>query len=286
MLSGHEADDNRDVLYVARVDGALAGSTKLCVSTDPHPWFGGLGEVSTLPEFRRRGIAEALCTRAREDFISVGGKMLVLGTVNPLAARRYFAIGYRRMPGAHDRLLAFFSSQGGVVTPMPRRLRRRHQLLVERLRGRSQPGGVGDGPIPRRSGGAAVGERGDSRSAHPDDLLDLLPERPGRARRQHPSAPRPRPFAFEGADPASLASQGSTPRAARSRGLSWASIPAMPRSASRTGPAAATTTAYAGPGGRSRPPAGSLSGSAPPLRRWMVTHPTPVRAAPVSLGWS
>ena len=108
VLSGHEADDNRDVLYVARVDGALAGSTKLCVSTDPHPWFGGLGEVSTLPEFRRRGIAEALCTRAREDFISVGGKMLVLGTVNPLAARRYFAIGYRRMPGAHDRLLAFF----------------------------------------------------------------------------------------------------------------------------------------------------------------------------------
>ena len=108
VLSGHEAADNRDVLYVARVDGALAGTTKLCVSTDPHPWFGGLGEVSTLPEFRRRGIAEALCTRAREDFISVGGKMLVLGTVNPLAARRYFAIGYRRMPGAHDRLLAFF----------------------------------------------------------------------------------------------------------------------------------------------------------------------------------
>ena len=101
VLSGHEAADNRDVLYVARVDGALAGSTKLCVSTDPHPWFGGLGEVSTLPEFRRRGIAEALCTRAREDFISVGGKMLVLGTVNPLAARRYFAIGYRRMPGTN-----------------------------------------------------------------------------------------------------------------------------------------------------------------------------------------
>eukprot|EP01045_Picozoa_sp_COSAG04_P002976 COSAG04_NODE_116_length_25104_cov_94.064907_16_plen_241_part_01 len=184
VLSGHEADDNRDVLYVARVDGALAGSTKLCVSTGPHPWFGGLGEVSTLPEFRRRGIAEALCTRAREDFISVGGKMLVLGTVNPLAARRYFAIGYRRMPGAHDRLLACFLG----VTPMPRR-RRRHQLLVEQLRGRSQRGGVGDGPLPRRPGGAAVGERGDSRSAHPDDLADLLPERPGRARRQHPSAP-------------------------------------------------------------------------------------------------
>ncbi len=78
----------------------LAASVKLTVTRRPSA-YATLGEVATHPSFRRRGIAQALCKRAQNDFRSLGGQIIVLGTGNPTAARRYFAVGYRRLPGTN-----------------------------------------------------------------------------------------------------------------------------------------------------------------------------------------
>lgn len=99
-LTGGEPE-NQQTVYVARTaDGRLAGTAVLLASDDVQP-HGSLGEVATHPEFRRRGIAEALCTCACDDFREAGGGMLVLGTGNVAAARRYYKIGFRRVPGAN-----------------------------------------------------------------------------------------------------------------------------------------------------------------------------------------
>jgi GNAT superfamily N-acetyltransferase len=76
----------------------VAASVKLTVTRHPSA-YATLGEVATHPSFRRRGIAQELCRRAQDDFRSLGGQMIALGTGNPVAARRYFALGYRRLPG-------------------------------------------------------------------------------------------------------------------------------------------------------------------------------------------
>ena len=99
QFAGAEREFNRHVLYVARVDGVVAASCKLTVSRPAAS--GSLGEVATLPAYRRRGIAQQLCSRAAADFAGLGGQMLTLGTTNPVAARRYHAIGYRRLPGTN-----------------------------------------------------------------------------------------------------------------------------------------------------------------------------------------
>jgi hypothetical protein len=81
-----------------RQGGELAATVKLTATRRPAA-YATLGEVATHPSFRRRGIAQQLCQRAQDDFQSLGGQMIALGTGNPAAARRYIAIGYRRLPG-------------------------------------------------------------------------------------------------------------------------------------------------------------------------------------------
>ena len=101
MLAEAGEPENQQLVYTARDEGgALAGTAVLCVSRDPAA-FGSLGEVATHPDFRRRGAAEALCARSREDFHAMGGEMLVLGTMTPNAARVYRRTGYRRLPGTN-----------------------------------------------------------------------------------------------------------------------------------------------------------------------------------------
>lgn len=93
--ANHPLADSRDLSPQGE---ELAASVKLTVARRPRA-LGTLGEVATHPSFRRRGIAQVLCKRAQDDFMSLGGQMIALGTGNPVAARRYFAIGYRQLPG-------------------------------------------------------------------------------------------------------------------------------------------------------------------------------------------
>ena len=98
VLAGGEVTDNRNLVYLIREGGELAGTSQLTTSR-AVPALGGLGEVATAPAYRGRGIATRLCARARDDFRAQGGQALYLGTVNPAAARVYYRLGWRNLAG-------------------------------------------------------------------------------------------------------------------------------------------------------------------------------------------
>ena len=99
LQDGSVRDHLRQVLYLARVDGVLAGTTMVTQGRGPGAKFGGLGNVATLPAYRGRGIAAMLVALSRDDFARLGGHLLALGTVMPNAARIYRAAGYCRLGG-------------------------------------------------------------------------------------------------------------------------------------------------------------------------------------------
>ena len=98
-LIGEESEHNRNVLYLNRRDGAVAG-TCLTTTSVALPGLGGFGEVATEPGLRRSGIATALCGQAVEEFRGDRGEALFLGTGNPGAIRVYHRLGWRTMAGA------------------------------------------------------------------------------------------------------------------------------------------------------------------------------------------
>lgn len=100
VLTGAECAQNRDIIYLARKGKQLAGTCHLTISKS-GACLGGLGEVAVASEFRRRGIASTLCTRAHDTFCEKGGQALFLGTVNPAAARVYRRLGWRKLAGAN-----------------------------------------------------------------------------------------------------------------------------------------------------------------------------------------
>jgi GNAT superfamily N-acetyltransferase len=100
VLQGGCVEHTRDVLYVAYVDGQVAGTTVLTMGRgNPGALLGGIGEVATAAQFRRRGIATTLVALARDDFSRLGGELLGLGTVNWKAARLYRQLGFTRLGG-------------------------------------------------------------------------------------------------------------------------------------------------------------------------------------------
>lgn len=96
-LLGKDAGNNDYYLYVTQRDGRVGGS---CMTTHSLsvPSIGGFGEVATVPAIRGQGIATELCSQAVEDFASVGGQALFLGTGNGAAARIYHRLGWRKLP--------------------------------------------------------------------------------------------------------------------------------------------------------------------------------------------
>jgi len=99
VLAGDEACFNRDIIYVAREDGKIAGTCHLTVPCGDNA-IAGLGEVATDPVFRGRGIAGRLCSEALSDFKSLGGHALFLGTGNPKAASVYERLGWENIQGS------------------------------------------------------------------------------------------------------------------------------------------------------------------------------------------
>lgn len=99
VLQGEERDHNQAAVYLATEADRLAGTCHLTRSR-LDPAIGGLGEVATSADFRGRGVARELSRRARDEFLCGGGKALFLGTHNPIAARLYHNLGWRKLAGA------------------------------------------------------------------------------------------------------------------------------------------------------------------------------------------
>ncbi|MBV7339390.1 GNAT family N-acetyltransferase [Chloroflexi bacterium TSY] len=100
VFLGTEERYNHGTLYLIREGKQLAG-TCFTMHSKTVPMLAGLGEVTTDPQFRGRGIATTLCSQAVADFRAAGGEALFLGTVNPAAARIYYRLGWRKLAGAN-----------------------------------------------------------------------------------------------------------------------------------------------------------------------------------------
>jgi GNAT superfamily N-acetyltransferase len=100
VLLGHEQEHNRNILYLTRRGGSLAGT---CLTTIPKgvPRLAGFGEVATGPRLRGSGIATDLCGQAVDEFRGSGGQAFFLGTGSPVAARIYHRLGWRKLAGAN-----------------------------------------------------------------------------------------------------------------------------------------------------------------------------------------
>ena len=88
VLTGRERAFNLDMLYLAREGGRVVATTHLTIPRS-LPALGGLGEVQTAEDFRRRGIASRLCDQACREMQRRSGEVVFLGTGNPAAARVY-----------------------------------------------------------------------------------------------------------------------------------------------------------------------------------------------------
>ncbi len=94
---------NRDALpigWVAHADGQVLGTAALRVHDleDRHdltPWLGG---VFVLPEYRRQGVASALCRAVEEKAWSLGFEALYLFTYDQQVL--YVRLGWRKMERA------------------------------------------------------------------------------------------------------------------------------------------------------------------------------------------
>jgi len=98
VLYGEEWDSNSTNIY-RHMDDNQTIATAIVIRSLSIPSLGGLGEVSTHPKYRGKGLATGICDRVVEDFFNSEGSALFLGTVNPEAARIYERLGWRHLEG-------------------------------------------------------------------------------------------------------------------------------------------------------------------------------------------
>ncbi len=96
-LSNAVRPEDRKLLYVARVDGKMAGTSAIWVSRR-DPKLAKFGLPATAPEFRRQGIGQALFDAPVADFREMDGEAIFLGA-SSYAFRTYYRAGYRKLPG-------------------------------------------------------------------------------------------------------------------------------------------------------------------------------------------
>lgn len=126
IMDGSENFDNRDIIYFVREEGEISGTCHLTIPRSQIS-LGGIGEVVTVPRFRRQGFASAVCAHARDNFIKGGGDALFLGSTNPEASRVYHRLGWRKLNGTNvmlfltrkcspEEFFIDYFSQGGSVS--------------------------------------------------------------------------------------------------------------------------------------------------------------------------
>ena len=96
-LSNAVRAEDRKLLYVARVDGKIAGTSMIWVSRR-DPKLAEFALPGTAPEFRRRGIGQALFDAPIGDFTATGGEAIFLGA-SSYAFRTYMRAGYHKLVG-------------------------------------------------------------------------------------------------------------------------------------------------------------------------------------------
>ena len=99
-LNDRDRPEDRKLLYVARVDGLLVGTSMLWVSRR-DPKLAEFGMPGTDPEYRRRGIGRVLFEQPVTEFRAAGGEAIVMGGGNQEADRIYARVGYSKLVGSN-----------------------------------------------------------------------------------------------------------------------------------------------------------------------------------------
>ena len=99
QLSHRVRTEDRKLLYVAYVDGEIAGTSMIWIS-GRDPLLCEFGLPATSQEHRRKGIGQDLFSRPVDDFRAMGGEAIFLGTNQVPAERVYRRTGYSKLTGS------------------------------------------------------------------------------------------------------------------------------------------------------------------------------------------
>ncbi len=124
VLRGDFVSSSFDAVFVGRLKGQIVGALWYATHIDA-PALGVFGYVLTAPAYRGKGISSALTGIAVRHFLDRGGRLLYLGTGNPIAHHVYEKYGFRDYNGHVMRLSAsegeptvldrrYFSARGDV----------------------------------------------------------------------------------------------------------------------------------------------------------------------------
>ena len=125
-MKGLYEDQSRNWFFRAETGGRVV-STCWYVQPEDDPSLGCFGEVYTSPDCRGRGLAKELNRMAIEHFEQSGGKLLMLATGNPVAAKLYESLGFRPYPkgfmrrftpGSEGFLEKYFSADEVTIRPV------------------------------------------------------------------------------------------------------------------------------------------------------------------------
>ncbi len=105
VLRGDFTGSSFDAVFVGRLDGRIAGALWYATHVNA-PAVGVFGYVLTEPAHRGKGVSSALTSIAVRHFLDRGGRLLYLGTGNPIAHHIYEKCGFRDYNGHVMRLSA------------------------------------------------------------------------------------------------------------------------------------------------------------------------------------
>jgi ribosomal protein S18 acetylase RimI-like enzyme len=105
VLRGDFVETSHDAIFVGRIEGQIVGALWYATHFG-FPQVGVFGYVLTDPAHRGKGIGSALTEAAVRHFLGRGGRMLYLGTGNPVAHHIYAKHGFRDYNGHVMRLSA------------------------------------------------------------------------------------------------------------------------------------------------------------------------------------
>tara|TARA_Y100001960_G_scaffold51087_1_gene52038 strand:+ start:17647 stop:18618 length:972 start_codon:yes stop_codon:yes gene_type:complete len=101
LLRGSEKNINQINLYSIEKERQILSTVVLIFQID-NPSISGIGEVCTELNSRGNQFAYNLCMLARDEFFSIDGSQCnFLGTINPLAAKIYKKLGWKKIENSY-----------------------------------------------------------------------------------------------------------------------------------------------------------------------------------------
>jgi GNAT superfamily N-acetyltransferase len=121
-MRGLYEDQSRNWFFWTETEGKIVS---ICwyIQPDDDPSLSCFGEVYTAPEYRGKGLAKELNGFAIEHFEQSGGKLMMLATGNPVAAKLYSSLGFvphpegfmRRLTSGCDGFVEEYFAPGDVT---------------------------------------------------------------------------------------------------------------------------------------------------------------------------